>query len=169
MSVQQAPAPILCPDCNGQNPADAVFCGNAECHKALGEFRYVIEELAARSTALERLADKVTAFTGRPHFVTVHVLWFLAWVILNSGAIVAGVVFDAYPYSLLGIILAIEAILITSFVLISQNRQNAHQDQRAELDYEVNVKAYRKLGEIQAALAKVTERLEALEEKERGG
>jgi uncharacterized membrane protein len=60
-------------------------------------------------------------------------------VILNSGAIVAGVVFDAYPYSLLGIILAIEAILITSFVLISQNHQNAHQDQRAELDYEVNV------------------------------
>ena len=87
--------------------------------------------------------------------------------ILNSGALVAGVVFDAYPYSLLGIILAIEAILITSFVLISQNRQNAHQDQRAELDYEVNVKAYRKLGEIQAALAQVTERLDALETKER--
>ena len=57
----------------------------------------MIEELAAQSTLLEGLADKVTAFIGRPHFVTVHVLWFLAWVILNSGAIVAGVVFDAYP------------------------------------------------------------------------
>ena len=167
MSVQAAPAPIICPCCQCENPHDAVFCGNAECHKALGEFRYVIEELAAQRTSVERLADKVTAFTGRPHFVTIHVLWFLAWVILNSGAIVAGVVFDAYPYSLLGIILAIEAILITSFVLISQNHQNAHQDQRAELDYEVNVKAYRKLGEIQAALARVTDRLDALETKER--
>ena len=129
----------------------------------------MIEELAAQSTYLERLADKVTAFTGRAHFVTVHVLWFLAWVILNSGAIVAGVVFDAYPYSLLGIILSIEAILITSFVLISQNRQNAHQDQRAELDYEVNVKAYRKRGEIQAALGKVRDRLDALARKTRSG
>ena len=77
MGMQAAPAPIICPVCKGENPADAVFCGNAECHKALGEFRYVIEELAAQSTSLERLADKVTAFTGRPHFVTVHVLWFL--------------------------------------------------------------------------------------------
>ncbi|MGQ0592174.1 MAG: DUF1003 domain-containing protein [Gammaproteobacteria bacterium] len=169
MGVQAAPAPIICPACRGENPPDAVFCASPECHKALGEFRYVIEELAAQSSLLERLADKVTAFTGRPHFVTIHVLWFLAWVILNSGAIVAGVVFDAYPYSLLGIILAIEAILITSFVLISQNRQNAHQDQRAELDYEVNVKAYRKLGEIQAALGKVTDRLDALERKTRSG
>ncbi len=168
MNLQSTPAAIICPVCRCENPHDAVFCGNAECHKALGEFRYVIEELAAQSTFLERLADKVTAFTGRPHFVTLHVLWFVAWIILNSGAIVALAVFDAYPYSLLGIILAIEAILITSFVLISQNRQNAYQDQRAELDYEVNVRSFRKLGEIEAALATVSERLDALERDTRG-
>jgi uncharacterized membrane protein len=166
--MSAGPQPIICPVCHGENPPDAVFCGNPECHKALGEFRYVIEELAASSTLLERLADKVTAFTGRPHFVTVHVLWFAAWVVLNSGAVVAIAVFDAYPFSLLGIILSVEAILITSFVLISQNRQNAYQDRRAELDYEVNVRSYRKLGEIQAALAQVMERLAVLEEKERG-
>jgi hypothetical protein len=60
MSVKAAPAPIICPCCQCENPHDAVFCGNAECHKALGKFRYVIEELAAQSTSLERLADKVT-------------------------------------------------------------------------------------------------------------
>ncbi len=169
MSPRPAQAPLVCPACGGENPPDAVFCGNPACHKALGEFRYVIEEWAARSTFLERLADEVTAFTGRPHFVTIHVVWFVAWIVLNSGAIVAVAAFDAYPYSLLGIILAIEAILITSFLLISQNRQNTYQEQRAELDYEVNVKAYRKLGEIEAALARVSERLEALERKARGG
>ena len=167
MSVQAAPATHHLPLLPVREPPR---CGllrqRPNVTRCSGSF-YVIEELAAQSSLLERLADKVTAFTGRPHFVTIHVVWFLAWVILNSGAIVAGVVFDAYPYSLLGIILAIEAILITSFVLISQNHQNAHQDQRAELDYEVNVKAYRKLGEIQAALARVTERLDALERKER--
>jgi hypothetical protein len=39
---------VICPACGGGNPHDAVFCGNHECHKALGEFRYVLEELDAR-------------------------------------------------------------------------------------------------------------------------
>ncbi|MBA2590983.1 MAG: hypothetical protein M3495_19920 [Pseudomonadota bacterium] len=49
MSVQAAPTPIICPCCQCENPHDAVFCGNAECHKALGEFRYVTEELMETS------------------------------------------------------------------------------------------------------------------------
>ncbi len=64
------------------------------------------------------------------------------------------------PYiRLLGIVFAIEAILITSFLLISQNR-------RAELDYEVNVRSYRKLKKLQETLAALTQRLAVLEEKQ---
>jgi hypothetical protein len=80
---------IVCPVCKGENPPDAVFCGNPHCRKALGEFKYVIEEVAAKSSRIERLADTVTSFTGRPHFVTAHLVWFAAWVLLNSGLIVA--------------------------------------------------------------------------------
>ena len=148
----QEQRPIVCPICQGENSPDAVFCGNPDCGKALGEFRYVIEEVAVTTPRLERLADEVTRFTGRPHFVTVHVLWFMLWVLLNSGLIVFFKVFDAYPYSLLGIILAIEAILITSFLLISQNRQNTYAEKRAQLDYEVSVQSYRKLKELGEAL-----------------
>jgi uncharacterized membrane protein len=154
---------IICPACHGKNPADAVFCGNPSCHKALGEFDYVLEKLAEKATPLERLADKITRFTGHPHFVTVHVLWFFVWVIVNSGVIAFFSVFDNYPYSLLGIILSIEAILITSFVLISQNRENTYSEKRAELDYEVNVKSYRKLNELQDVLEDLVARVDALE------
>jgi len=151
-SSEEATA-LICPACGGVNTEESVFCANPACHKALGEFKYVLEELSAGSTFAVRVADKVTNFVAQPHFVTVHVAWFGLWVALNSGAVALVASFDQYPYSLLGIILSIEAILITSFLLISNNRQSAHANKRAELDYEVNVKSYRQL-------LKVTDRLE---------
>ena len=67
--------------------------------------------------------------------------------------------FDEYPFALLGILLAIEAILVTGILLISQNRQNAHADKRAELDYEVNVRTYREIHEIKRMLAELEQRI----------
>lgn len=144
-----AMATISCPACGGENPPDAVFCGNHECHKALGEFRYVLEELNAAKHWLEHVADRVTEFAGRPHFVTLHVIWFGIWILANSGLVGFLKAFDEYPYSLLGIVLAVEAVFITGFLLISQNRQQAYADKRAELDYEINVRSYRKLLELE--------------------
>ncbi len=167
METLQRLKPIVCPVCKAENPPDAVFCGGPRCRKALGEFKYIIEEVAAETSRIERLADTVTSFTGRPHFVTAHLVWFAAWVLLNSGLIVAFEIFDAYPFSLLGIILSVEAILITSFLLISQNRQNVHAEKRAELDYEVNVRSYRKIRDLQDTLEAITNRIERLEKREK--
>src|SRR5882724_7801453 len=155
--------PITCPGCGGVNPPDAVFCANAACHKALGEFRYVREELAGDTRWYERLADRVAAFIGKPQFLVVHASWFAIWVFVNTGLVAAMAHFDEYPFSLLGIILSIEAIFITGFLLISQNRQAAHADKRAELDYEVNVRTYREINEIDAMLRTILERLDRLE------
>ncbi len=158
-----AGVPIICPACGGANPADAVFCGKPECHKALGEFRYVREELARKARWHEVVADKVADFIGKPQFLVVHGLWFALWVTINTGLIAMLHAFDAYPFGLLGIILSIEAIFITGFLLISQNRQGAHADERAELDYEVNVRTYRRLNEIDAMLRDVVARLDRLD------
>jgi uncharacterized membrane protein len=152
-------APIACPGCGGENPGDAIFCGNPECHKALGGFRYVREELRAEARWHERLAERVTRFVGNPHFLVVHALWFVLWVVLNTGMIAAVGRFDDYPYGLLGIILSIEAIFITGFLLISGNRQSTHADKRAELDYEVNVRTYRRLNELDALLRDISARI----------
>jgi uncharacterized membrane protein len=158
VSIPQNGAPqknagiVVCPACSGENPGDAVFCGNPDCHKALGEFEYVLEALMAEKNWIERLADRVTGFVGNPHFITLHMIWFILWIVLNSGQFGPVNRFDEYPYSLLGIILSIEAILITGFLLISQNSQTAYSEKRAELDYEVTVRTYRKLMELERRL-----------------
>lgn len=155
--------PMICPACGGENRFDAVFCANENCHKALGGFRYVREELQQEARWHEMLAEHVSTFIGKPHFVVVHFLWFGVWVAINSGIFAMVRRFDNYPFSLLGIILSIEAIFITGFLLISQNRQNAHADKRAELDYEVNVRTYREIREMHTLLQALHERLNRLE------
>ena len=151
--------PIICPGCGGANPHDAIFCGNPACHKALGEFRYVREELGAATRWYELVADRVATFVGRPHFLAIHAFWFAIWIAANTGLVVM-VRFDEYPFGLLGIILAIEAIFITGILLISNNRQSAHADLRGELDYEVNVRTYRRIEEVERLLRAVLERLD---------
>lgn len=155
--------PLICPACGGANPPAAVFCANPDCRKALGEFRYVREEVLAEARWHETLAERVVAWIGRPHFLGVHLLWFTLWVVINTGALIMVRRFDEYPFVLLGIILAIETIFITGFVLISQSRQTAHADKRAELDYEVNVQTYRKINEIEALLQELAAKMDRLE------
>ena len=152
--------PIVCPACGGNNAHDAIFCGNPHCGKALGDFRYVREEIAARSRWHESIAHRVAAFVSHPFYIVVHVIWFAAWIAVNTGFVMLGRRFDDYPFSLLGILIAIEAIFVTGFLLISQNRQTEHADKRAELDYEVNVRTYRELGEIKRLLHDIERRLD---------
>lgn len=154
---------IICPVCAGHNAADAVFCANPECRKALGEFDFADELVLAETSRLEKLAEAIATVAGRPHFVTAHVIWFTLWVIFNSGLIASVAVFDVYPYSLLGIILSIEATLITSFLLISNNRQSAYADKRAQMDYEVNVKTYRLISRLMDSIETLDNRLKNLE------
>lgn len=155
-----AAPPITCPACGGTNAPDAVFCANPECGKALGEFRYVQEEFSAESQWHETIAARVAAFVGHPFYIVLHVIWFAAWIAVNTGFVMLGRRFDDFPFSLLGILISIEAIFVTGFLLITQNRQTNYADKRAELDYEVNVRTYRELGEIKRMLRDIERRLD---------
>jgi uncharacterized membrane protein len=154
---------VICPQCGGENSPAAVFCANPACHKALGEFRYAEEEIAREARVHERVADRVAGFIGNPYFIVVHALWFLLWIAVNTGIITFSPMFDLYPFGLLGIILSIEAIFITGFLLISQNRQSAHADKRSELDYEVNVRTFREIQKMQGLLADIQSRIDRIE------
>ena len=85
-------------------------------------------------------------------FVYLHTLWFVLWVVINAGLLVAmgiGVVpWDQFPFGLLTLIVSLEAIFLSTFVMIAQNRQSAIADSRAQLDYEVNVKAEREIARL---------------------
>lgn len=154
--TEATPAPTACPACGGANDARAVFCANPDCRKALGPFDYVHEELAAEARWYERAADRAASFISRPHFLAAHTVWFSLWLAVNTGVVALVRGFDDYPYSLLSLILSIESVFVTGFVLISQRRQRAHADKRAELDYEVGVRTYREIEELKG-LARATE------------
>ncbi len=83
----------------------------------------------------DRVADKITAFSGSMQFVYVHIVWFTAWIVLN----VTIVRFDPYPFGLLTLIVSLEAIFLSTFVLLSQNREATRSDLRSEIDFETNV------------------------------
>ena len=149
--------PIICPACGGENPPDAVFCN---CGKSLGEFKYVLEELQAETRWYESLASRVARFIGQPAYIAVHIALVILWIILNTGALAGIAIFDQYPYSLLGLVLGIEAVFITGFLLIDDSREDAHANKLAELDYEVNVRTYRRLQDIDAKLDWIMTRLD---------
>lgn len=151
---------IICPVCKGENPSDAVFCGNPQCGKALGDFKYVLEELRAETKWYENVASRVARFIGQPQYIIFHIVLLVLWIILNTGVLAGLIVFDEYPYNLLGLVLGIEAVFITGFLLIDDSREDAHANKLAELDYEVNVRTYRKLQEIDIKLQAIMDRMD---------
>jgi uncharacterized membrane protein len=123
----------------------------------------VEEEFSSQTPWHEALAERVTRFVGRPHYVVVHLVWFVVWVVLNTGIIMAVRRFDSYPYGLLGTLLALEAVLITGFLLISQNREQARERKFAELEYEVNVRCFREIAELKGMLQEVLDKLDRID------
>ena len=91
--------------------------------------------------AQDDIADAVTTFAGSLVFVYLHVGWFALWVLANVGAFGAGLTFDGFPFGLLTLIVSLEAIFLSTFVMISQNRQAARADVRAQLDFETNLRS----------------------------
>lgn len=112
--------------------------------------RNLNEEFKKVQTFQDKVADKITAFAGSMKFVYLHALIFATWILYNLIANQSG--FDPFPFGLLTLIVSLEAIFLSTFVMLSQNRQNKQADLRAELDYEVNVKAEKEIGEIKDLL-----------------
>lgn len=86
----------------------------------------------------DRLADGITYLSGRMSFVYFHIIWFAAWIGINTGRFGISV-FDPYPYGLLTMIVSLEAIFLSTFVLISQNRLSEEADRRADLDLHIGL------------------------------
>jgi CRP/FNR family transcriptional regulator, cyclic AMP receptor protein len=97
------------------------------------------EETEAKLTMLERVTDVIAAFSGSLAFLALHAIWFLIWIGLNT---IPGLpAFDPFPFGLLTMCVSLEAIFLSVIVLLSQNRQSAKDRIRADVDYEVNLKA----------------------------
>ena len=88
----------------------------------------------------DHTADTITSIAGSMRFVYVHVIWFGVWIALNVGLIRINHEFDKFPFGLLTMIVSLEAIFLSTFVMISQNRQARRSDLRSELDFENNIR-----------------------------
>jgi uncharacterized membrane protein len=91
---------------------------------------------ARERTVHDRIADTVTSFSGRMGFVYVHIVWFGLWIVLNTGGVRT---FDPFPYGLLTMIVSLEAIFLSTVVLISQNRLSGEIERRADLDLHIGL------------------------------
>jgi uncharacterized membrane protein len=102
-------------------------------------------------------ADAITAFSGRMIFVYVHIVWFAVWIVLNSGLV--GIrPFDPFPYGLLTMIVSLEAIFLSTFVLISQNRLSEQSEHRADLNLHISLLA-------EHEITRVLQMLDAIQDK----
>ena len=105
------------------------------------------EALHERSRA-DRVADAVARVTGSAPFAIFHVLWFGGWGLVNGGMIGGIEPFDRFPFPFLTLLVSLEAIFLSMFVLMSQNRMSRQADKRAHLDLQIDLLAEQELTTI---------------------
>ena len=92
----------------------------------------VKHEAERANNVQSRIADAITGFAGSMSFVYVHIVWFASWIVLGI---------EKYPYGLLTMIVSLEAIFLSTFLMVTQNRQAARSDIRSQLDFETNLRS----------------------------
>jgi len=88
----------------------------------------LVEHARERAESVQnRIADRITAFAGSMAFVYLHIVWFGSWIVFGV---------EHYPYGLLTMIVSLEAIFLSTFVMISQNRADAKRQVVADQQWE---------------------------------
>jgi uncharacterized membrane protein len=105
------------------------------------------EAMEGRNAA-DRLSDAIAKAAGSAVSVAVHVVLFTVWITLNVGLVPLVPVFDPYPFSFLTLVVSLEAIFLSVFVLKSQNRASHLGERRAHLDLQIDLLAERELTAI---------------------
>jgi CRP/FNR family cyclic AMP-dependent transcriptional regulator len=100
-------------------------------------------EIEDHRTVVMKVADWISEFSGSLPFLFIHIGLFATWVALNTGPLARSGVggWDPFPFGLLTMVVSLEAIILSVFVLLSQNRQAARERVRNDIEYQVNLKA----------------------------
>jgi uncharacterized membrane protein len=116
----------------------------------------LVEHAERRAESIQnRIADRITAFAGSMRFVYLHILWFGLWIGLGA---------EGYPYGLLTMIVSLEAIFLSTFVMISQNRADAKRQVVANLEWKTvreEDKQNRELLELSNQILELTKAIHA--------
>ncbi|WHS91070.1 MULTISPECIES: DUF1003 domain-containing protein [Sinorhizobium] len=108
--------------------------------------------------AHDRVAQAITNFAGSMTFVGLHVLAFGAWIALNLELVPGVPVFDP-TFAVLAMVASVEAIFISTFVLISQNRMAERDDERSDLNLQISLLAEQEATQLLTLLREIADRL----------
>lgn len=121
------------------------------------------EHLIARRNLIDRIADVIGNFSGSMAFVIVHVAWFAFWFLWNTGIIPNHHRFDPYPFILLAMIVSVEGVLLSTFVLMKQNRMQHQSDTRDHLNLQIDLLAEKEVTKSLQLLRAICRKLEITE------
>ena len=132
--------------------------------------RNINEETEDKRTTVMKVADWISDFSGSLPFLFLHCGFFFVWIILNAGPLADAIGgFDPFPFGLLTMVVSLEAIILSVFVLLSQNRQVARDRVRNDIEYDVNLKAEMQIAhmheKVDGIYSELTKRLERIEKK----
>jgi len=109
-------------------------------------------------TLSEKIADRIASFTGSMTFVWIHVAWFAAWLVVNIGWL-GFKPFDPYPFTFLTMVVSLEAIFLSTFILMSENRQARLADRRARVNLQVDMIAEREVTKMMELIVSIHDHL----------
>ena len=116
---------------------------------------------ADKRTRVMIIADWISDFSGSLRFLFIHIVIFFIWIVLNvkplSGSSIGG--FDPYPFGLLTMVVSLEAIILSVFVLLSQNRQVSRDRVRNDIEYSVNLKAELEIAHLHEKIDRMNDEL----------
>ena len=130
------------------------------------------EEIADNRSTVMKLADWIAEFSGSLPFLFIHIVIFAVWILLNVKLLPFGN-FDPFPFGFLTLVVSLEAIILSVFVLLSQNRQVARDKVRGDIEYDVNLKAEMQISNMHEKFdtmySEVAKRLDRIEKRLPGG
>jgi len=113
--------------------------------------------IRATESTSDRIAAYISRFCGSMTFVWVHVVFFTAWIILN--AVMLPHPFDPYPFTFLTLVVSLEAIFLSTFIMIAENRQERISDRRSQLDLQINILAEQESTKTLQILSAIAQKL----------
>jgi uncharacterized membrane protein len=138
---------------------------NSALRRNIDVLRRRREEQDERAALDEKLARAITRFAGSMRFVYVHGLLYGAWILANLGWVPGVKPWDP-SFVVLAMIASVEAIFLSTFILITQNRMAAAADRRAELDLQVSLLAEAEITKLVELVSMMAERMEVSAEEE---
>lgn len=114
---------------------------------------------AGKSKKIDLFSDALTTFFGSGLFLLFNVFLFIIWIVLNTSLVPGVQTFDPFPFTLLTMIVSLEAIFLSIIVLMSQNRASEVADAREEIDFEINLRAEKEITRILIMLDEIHDHL----------